>query len=113
MESHEESAAELIRAASAAGYRVSRPQLARWHRRRLLPTPRTRGLGRGRGSETWYPPGSSAQLVALCEFRRARRNLDDVAWLLWWAGHDIPSSVTSAFMVRTAQEWQRRWAAVL
>src|SRR5258707_5993855 len=71
-----ESRDQVIGYASSLGYIVSAAQLARWHRAGLLPRPRQRPLGRGRGTETVYPPGTSVQVVALCQIKAEEHRLD-------------------------------------
>jgi hypothetical protein len=92
--SHEvagESTDELIILARTHGFRVSKHQLARWHRSGLLPLPQERRfLGRGVGSQTIYPAGTGVQLLALLEIHARERRLPYVAWLLWWEGYDSP-----------------------
>jgi hypothetical protein len=80
---------EVIKYAAKLGYVVTAPQLARWHRAGLLPRPRQQPLGRGRGTETVYPPGTAAQVVALCQIKDDERRLGRVAFRLWWEGFDV------------------------
>jgi hypothetical protein len=86
-----ESADDLISLAKAQGFRVSKHQIARWHRFGLLPLPQGRRfLGRAAGSQTIYPAGTGAQLLALLEIHAKERRLPYVGWLLWWAGYRSP-----------------------
>jgi hypothetical protein len=86
-----ESTNDLISLARTRGFRVSKHQLARWHRSGLLPLPQERRfLGRGVGSQTIYPTGTGAQLLALLEIHARERRLPYVAWLLWWEGYRSP-----------------------
>ncbi len=82
------SAEELIALARTRGYRISRSQLARWHRLGLLPRPRTRSLGRGRGTRSIYPVGTGEGLLALCQIHKEEFRLPLVAWKLWWTGYN-------------------------
>ena len=84
---------QVIERASALGYDVSEDQLARWHRAGLLPRPRQRPLGRGRGTETTYPHGTSVQVVAVCQIKDEERRLGRVAFRLWWDGFDVDLAV--------------------
>ncbi len=102
-----ETAEELIALAKARGFRVSKTQLARWHRAGLLPSPRQEGLGRGRGTQSVYAPGTGKQLVALLEIRADERRLVFVAWKLWWAGYDTPTKVVRALLSQVADRWER------
>jgi hypothetical protein len=90
---------EVIGYASSLGYIVSGPQLARWHRAGLLPRPRQRPLGRGLGTQTIYPPGTSVQMVALCQIKAEEHRLDRVAFRLWGEGFTIEPDVIRSLLV--------------
>lgn len=89
----EESRKHVIAYASGLGYLVTPTQLVRWHRAGLLPRPSQRPLGRGRGTMTTYPPGTAAQVVALCQIRDDERRLDRIAFRLWWEGFNVDLAV--------------------
>lgn len=55
---------ELIRRLKALGIPSSRTTLARWVRQGLIPAPARRSLGRGRGSESIYPPSALGEAAA-------------------------------------------------
>jgi hypothetical protein len=78
-----ESKEELLAAAAKAGFEVSEAQLARWHRSGLLPRPQVRSLGRGKGTESLYPPGSSDRLVRVAELHVEEHRLANAGWRLW------------------------------
>jgi hypothetical protein len=103
----EESADQLLELAGAAGYEVSRTQLARWHRADLLPRPRQAARGRGQGTETLYPPGTGTQLLRLCEIHLAEgeKRLAWVAWRLWWQGYPVRTSKARAFLKGVASQF--------
>src|SRR5258707_10332904 len=88
-----ESRDEVIQRALVVGYTVSPAQLARWHRAGLLPRPRQQALGRGRGTETFYPPGSALQVVAICQIKDEERRLERIAFRLWWEGFPVEMAV--------------------
>jgi len=88
--------AEVIAEAAVHGFTVTESQLVRWHREGLLPPigqaiPR-RFLGRGRGSETVYPPGTGGQVTALCHALAENRKLSRAGWQLWWRGYTVAPS---------------------
>jgi hypothetical protein len=89
----EESREHVIAYASGLGYLVTPTQLVRWHRAGLLPRPSQRSLGRGRGTTTTYPPGTAAQVVALCQIKDDERRLDRIAFRLWWEGFNVDLAV--------------------
>ena len=79
----------LLEVARVAGFVVTPQQLARWHRLGLLPRPVQRGQGRGRGTVTMYPGGTSRQLVELCRARSGTRELIRVGFRMWWRGFEV------------------------
>jgi hypothetical protein len=81
---------------------VSATQLTRWHRAGLLPRPRQQGLGRARGTQTLYPPGTGEQLLFLCSLRSHQRRLTLLAWKLWWAGYPVSLTVIRQWLQRAA-----------
>ena len=96
----------LIRAAKRQGFAVTRTQLARWQRNGVLPRPTQVSLGR-HGSKVEYPAGSEAQLLALCRYRRFKRDLPAIRWRLWWDGFSIPLRVLKRDLHRVVGELAR------
>jgi hypothetical protein len=86
----EESRDDLVSAAAAESFHVTPTQLRQWQQAGLLPQPRQRGLGRGKGSETLYPAGSIEQLLVICRALKNKRRRVEAAWALWWRGVSIP-----------------------
>jgi len=84
MESAWETREQLLAAAKAAGYPTSASQLGRLYRSGFIPAPEVRALGRGRGTESRYPPGTSARLLRVLEIRASEHRLTHAAWRLWW-----------------------------
>ena len=97
-----ESRDDLIKSAASLGYAITAAQLARWHRAGLLPRPSQRSLGRGRGTETVYPAGTSVQLVALCHRKEEERRLDRLAFGLWWDGFTVDPDVIKGLLKASA-----------
>lgn len=86
-------AKDLLVAVAEAGFTVSEPQLARWHRAGLLPRPRQLSLGRGKGTATAYPPGTALQLLALCRIRHTEHSLARAGFRLWWEGYEVEADL--------------------
>lgn len=99
----------LIATAAAHDYTVTETQLVRWHREGLLPPigqPLARRfLGRGRGSETLYPAGTSAQLLALCGLHAHERRLVPLGWSLWWQGYVVSPTLIREALQHLADNW--------
>lgn len=99
-----ELARDLLAAAQAAGFPLTDTQLARWHRAGLLPRPQQVSLGRGRGTVTSYPEGTTAQLLALCQIRQSDRSLARIGFRLWWDGHDVEPHLVLEPLLAAADE---------
>lgn len=97
----------LLATAKSKGFTLSPAQVARWHRVGLLRRPRQQSLGRGRGTETIYPAGSTTQLLALCEQRMKKRSLKVVGWNLWLQGFPVAEKFWKADLRDAAQHWDR------
>jgi hypothetical protein len=104
-----ETRAQLLDAAQAAGFKLSDPQLGRLHRAGLIPSPRTRPLGRGKGTTSEFPPGSTARLLRILEVQKAERTqkFSVIAWRLWWDdGGPLPEPARE-LLAGTAVRWDR------
>lgn len=110
-----ESKEELLAAASNAGFEVSEAQLARWHRAGLLPRPQVRSLGRGKGTESLYPIGSSQRLVRVAQVHVDEHRLSNAAWRLWWEDSGPLTNSARRFLVKVASglDKQREYVADL
>jgi hypothetical protein len=98
---------ELLKAARASGFAVSRAQLARWHRSGWLPAPKQRRLGRGRGTESVYPLEARDRLWAICALPVRQRHSPLVEWQLWWRGFEVPIETVRRHLAQVAQSWER------
>jgi hypothetical protein len=95
---------EVLLAAADAGFAVTGDQLARWHRTGLVPRPRQQSLGRGLGTVTVYPPGTTDQVIALCRIRTRHRSLAQAAFQLWWDGFGVdPGQVRGPLQAAAAK----------
>ncbi len=104
-----ETGEEVLAAARAAGFDPSEKQRKDWRRAGLLPRPLDqKGKGRELGSVTFYPPGTSALLVALCRHSRPKKPLPQLALLVWSDGHRLPDGgVVRSALQRALDEWER------
>ena len=68
---------------------VTEHQLVRWHKAGLLPRPSRKFLGRGKGTETYYPPGTERQALRLCQALLDDRSTENAAWALWLDGFPV------------------------
>lgn len=84
-----DTADDLIAAAREREIRVTETRLRRWQQEGLLPSPRRRGGGRGKGWKWYYPPRAREQLFALCDTLARDRSFAVARWRLWWKGYPI------------------------
>ncbi len=76
----------VLRLAAEAGLRVTKTQLRDWRQGGFISPPQRHWLGRGRGSESLYPPGTAQQVIKLCEELAMKRSLIHAGWTVWWKG---------------------------
>lgn len=107
------SSEELIELAAGAGFDdVTRVKLAQWHRFGLLPKPRKKPLGQGKGSVSLYPAQTGPWLLDLLRIHKHERRLVYVAWRLWWAEWPVPMARVREFMTRIASKLDQEREAV-
>jgi hypothetical protein len=102
-----EAADTVIAGLTIRGKPVSRTQLVRWHRASFIPQPIQRHQAGVRGSTSWYPTGTRAQLQAFCALHTRERNLPTVAWRLWWTGYPIPIAHARTQLAEVVTQWQQ------
>ncbi len=103
--SSEVSRDELIAYVEKHGLTVTADQLVRWHKKGLLPRPRRRHLGRGKGTESVYPSISAAQACAIVMLLEIfPRDLDSVGWCLWCFGFAITPYVRASLLTYLKEE---------
>lgn len=82
------SSSEIIERAEVLGYKITKTQLARWHRAELLPHPIRQHPGRG--SVSYYPITAVDLAIEIAELSKHGRSLDWYGWKLWTFGFDVP-----------------------
>src|SRR5215470_6250258 len=83
MQQAEETLREVRLYARERGFRPTRAQIRRYQQNGLIEK-RTVGLGRGKGTETRYRPGTGEQLVAACKTMKKSKSFRLARWRLWW-----------------------------
>lgn len=107
----EEPADQIIAEVAASNVPISRSQLERWHKVGAIPRPRQVTLP-GLGSTTYYPPGTTQLVLALCDVRQRERSLLRAAWTLWLAGHAVPMVTVRSFLMSVVR-WHDRLLGLL
>lgn len=80
---------ELLALLRKRGVRLSRYQLLRWQNWGLMPRPRRKGKGQGRGVRLLYPTGAVLQAGMLAVLLDQDRRRDEAGWVLWCMGFPV------------------------
>lgn len=105
-----ETAQEVLDFVTFAGYSLSRDQLVRLHQKRLIGPPETHYPGGRRGIETTYPPGTAQRVIRIVQMKANTKKFDELAWRLWWEGHDVELELVRDYLLKTAARWDQRRA---
>ena len=104
-----ESAHAILDYVPFAGFERTRDQLARLHRRRLIDPP-VQGPNTGRGHNTTYPSGTAERMVRIAQLKGVTKQMDELAWRLWWEGFDIEPDLVRGFISKKAARWDEQYA---
>jgi hypothetical protein len=87
---------ELFQKLEENNLEVTSVQLKKWRERKVLPEIKQVSLGRGKGTETRYPPETVERIRRICELqedKRFKKNLEFLRWQLWREGYPISYEV--------------------
>jgi len=90
-----------------AGVETTRDQLARLHRRRLISEPFHEQNG-GRSALARYPAGTAERMLRISQLRSSTKQLDDLAWRLWWEGFDVEPDLIRTYLLKRATRWDEQ-----
>jgi hypothetical protein len=96
-----EPAQDILDYVKFAGFDVSRDQLARLHRRRLISRPFD-GAGAGRGVVSMYPAGTAERMLRISQLKVGTKQFDELAWRLWWEGFSVEPDLVRAYLMKKA-----------
>lgn len=99
----DESPHDVLEYLAFAGFDLTRDQVARLARRRLIDSARLEDGGRG--APTWYPRGTAERLVRIAQLRQSTKQLDELAWRLWWEGFYVEPALVREYLARRARRW--------
>lgn len=108
----EESTEEILKAARDAGWSTSHDQLVRLHQFGIIQRPRQRPLGRGKGTVTLYPVGTTALVIRATELKR-KFDLAEVAWTMWWEGLAVSDSLARSYLTKAAKSFIKQWGELV
>jgi hypothetical protein len=94
-----ESTQDILEFLGFAGVDTTRDQLARLHRRRLINEP-FHDPGSGRGSLARYPAGTAERMLRISRLRTSTKQLDELAWRLWWEGFDVEPDLIRTYLLK-------------
>jgi hypothetical protein len=102
-----ESTQDILEFLGFAGVETTRDQLARLHRRRLINEPFHDPVG-GRGSLAKYPAGTAERMLRISRLRTNTKQLDELAWRLWWEGFDVEPDLIRTYLLKRATRWDEQ-----
>ena len=102
-----ESAQDVLDYLKFAGFDVTRDQLARLHRRRLISQP-IQGPGTGRGHVSMFPSGTAQRVLRISQLKEGTKQLDELAWRLWWEGYDVEPDLVRSYLLKKAARWDEQ-----
>ncbi len=102
-----ESTQDILEFLGFAGVETTRDQLARLHRRRLINEP-FHDPGSARGSLARYPAGTAERMLRISRLRTSTKQLDELAWRLWWEGFDVEPDLIRTYLLKRATRWDEQ-----
>lgn len=102
-----ESTEDILGFLGFAGVDTTRDQLARLHRRRLISEPFQDQHG-GRSALARYPAGTAERMLRISQLRAATKQLDELAWRLWWEGYEVEPDIIRTFILKKATRWDEQ-----
>ena len=102
-----ESTQDILDFLGFAGVETTRDQLARLHRRRLIGEPFHDSSG-GRSSLARYPAGTAERMLRISQLRSSTKQLDELAWRLWWEGFDVEPDLIRTYLLKRATRWDEQ-----
>ncbi len=104
---------EIIYAAEEAGFSVSIHQLKRWRDSGLIASPSIIGLGRGKGTKSFYPKGTIEQVVALCQILQQDRRLDLALVALFFQNFQVSFQALRDLLNKTSKQWEETFKGLI
>jgi hypothetical protein len=102
-----ESTEDILGFLGFAGVETTRDQLARLHRRRLIGEPFHDQHG-GRSALARYPAGTAERMLRISQLRSTIKQLDELAWRLWWEGYEVEPDIIRTFILKKATRWDEQ-----
>jgi len=103
----QETARNVLEYLKFAGFELTRDQLVRLYQRRLIALPIT-GPGGPGSPKTIYPPGTAERMLRIAQLKIGTKQLDELAWRLWWEGLSVEPGLIRDYLVKIASRWDER-----
>ena len=103
----QETARNVLGYLKFAGFELTRDQLVRLYQRRLISLP-INGPGGPGSPKTIYPPGTAERMLRIAQLKTGTKQLDELAWRLWWEGLSVEPSLIRDYLVKIASRWDER-----
>jgi hypothetical protein len=103
----QETSRNLIEYLKFAGFELTRDQLVRLYQRRLIALP-INGPGGPGSPKTIYPPGTAERMLRIAQLKTGTKQLDELAWRLWWEGLSVEPGLVRDYLVKIASRWDER-----
>lgn len=103
----QETARNVLEYLKFAGFELTRDQLVRLYQRRLISLP-INGPGGPGSPKTIYPPGTAERMLRIAQLKTGTKQLDELAWRLWWEGLSVEPGLIRDYLVKIASRWDER-----
>lgn len=107
MQHAKETLNEIRAYARKRGQRPTHAQIRRYQQNGLIAKPKQVPLGRGKGTETRYAPGTGAQLVAACKAAKSK-SFRIARWRLWWERWPLEASWIRSDLLAQAEASKKK-----
>ena len=103
----QETARNVLEYLKFAGFELTRDQLVRLYQRRLISLP-INGPGGPGSPKTIYPSGTAERMLRIAQLKTGTKQLDELAWRLWWEGSSVEPGLIRDYLVKIASRWDER-----
>ena len=55
-----------------------------------------------------YPAGTAERMVRISQLKENTKQLDELAWRLWWEGHDVEPDLVRSYVMKKAERWDEQ-----
>jgi hypothetical protein len=59
-----------------------------------------------------YPAGTAHRALRIAQLKSVTKQMDELAWRLWWEGHDVDPDLVRSYLVKKAARWDEQLRAI-